>query len=216
VNEWLDRFLAQPTKVKVGGLLAAMGVIAGGFWFFAFSGVYEQVAALEKEVDEKTKQVVEKTRIAANLPKFEAEVAALDVQLKRALEELPSAREIPGMLSRISDEASKAGLDIKLFRPQSEKKFEFYAEIPVEIKVRGTYHEVGYFLDELSNLERIVNVTQLKLSEPQVGESETTLVGSMVTTAFRFLEESERPKVDPDDGKDGKKKRRGTRKQPTQ
>ena len=72
-------------------------------------------------------------------------------------------------------------------------KREFYADVPVEIDVTGSFHQVATFFDEVGRLERIVNLDQITLTDPQLQESRAVIKSTMLATSFRFLEEGERP-----------------------
>jgi type IV pilus assembly protein PilO len=126
--------------------------------------------------------------------------------LKKALAELPDNKEIPQLLEKVADKAKDAGLDVRLFVPKAEQRKDFYAEVPVQIEVGGGYHQVATFFDEVSHLERIVNINEFSMSDPERTDSGLVLKTSLVATSFRFLDESERPKEDTATGKHRRKK----------
>ena len=85
-----------------------------------------------------------------------------------------------------------------------ERIRDFYAEVPVELKVKGTYHELASFFDEIAHLNRVVNVQDFTMDKPKMSDEGMLLDTTVVVTSFRFLDESERP----DNEKKGKKRRR--------
>ncbi len=203
MNERLEAIFELPSHYRLGILGATVAAILGGYYFLFYADLglaleehSEAISALELEI-------AQKSGIAANLPKFEREVEKLDVELKKALRELPDKKEIDLLLSRISDRARDAGLDIKLFEPQPEQLKDFYAEVPVAIEVTGNYHQVATFFDEVGRLKRIVNMDQFAISNPVLDEETMRLKTSATATSFRFLDESERPNL-----QDKKKKKR--------
>ena len=105
----------------------------------------------EKKV---TTKLVENRRIAANLPMFKAEYEKLKSQLDKALTELPDKKEIPSLLTNIGALARQQGLDVLRFKPSKEVVKGFYAEVPVELKLTGAYHDVAMFFDSVGNLPR--------------------------------------------------------------
>ena len=130
--------------------------------------------------------------LVARLPEAEKKVKELDILLKKALQELPDSRDIPQLLTRISDKAKDAGLEILLFKPAGESKKDFYAEVPVQIEVEGSFHQVATFFDEVGHMERIVNVSKYNLADPQTDRNKkVSLKTSLTATAFRFLTEEE-------------------------
>ena len=210
MNEKLEEILELPNNVKIGILGGTILVIVGLFWFISLSSLNDQISKLKKEISgDKGLQteVAEQEGIARNLDKFKTEVARLDVELKKALEELPDSSEIHDLLEQISDKARDAGLEIRLFKPTPEQKRDVYAEVPVQIEVAGTYHQVATFFDEVGHLERVVNLDQLNISEPVLNDDRMNIKTQVTATAFRFLEESERPDVKKEE--DSKRRRKG-------
>lgn len=206
MNETLEKIIELPIAAR-GAILAAVAAIIGAaYWFLFYQALHEQFVELEEATKKVKLEVSEKERIAANLPKFEAEVERLDVELKKALAELPDEKEIPQLLEKIADKAKDAGLDVRLFKPKSEQRKDFYAEVPVEIEIGGGFHQVATFFDEVSHLERIVNIDQFSMTDPKLGENGLDLKSSLVATSFRFLNEKERPKEGQGGGKRRKKK----------
>lgn len=203
MHESIENVLDMSLQVKIGILACTLALIAGGYWWFMHAPVAEELSTVNEEIDQQKLQIAEKVGIAANLDKFEAEVARLDSELQRALRELPDKREIDRLLDRISDKARDAGLDIQLFQPQGERLQEFYAEVPVSLEVQGTFHELASFFDEVAHLSRVVNVEDFTMKEPKVTNDGVELQTTVVVTSFRFLDESERPSEER-----GKNKRR--------
>jgi len=126
--------------------------------------------------------------------------------LKSALQELPDNREIPDLLSSISSLARDAGLAVPLFKTEPESFREFYAEVPVSISVEGTYHQIATFFDEVGHLPRIVNINQIIIREPRVGDSQVSVKSECVATTFRYLEETER--IQSADAEKGKRRKK--------
>ena len=127
-------------------------------------------------------------RIAENKEQFQRDVEKLNEELSRALKELPNEREIPGLLRNISHLGRKNGLEFELFQPLPEVRRDFYAEVPVEIVVTGTYHEVALFFDRVGKLPRIVNIRNVKMSEPSERSGRIVLTTTGEAVTYRFLE----------------------------
>jgi type IV pilus assembly protein PilO len=98
-------------------------------------------------------------------------------------------------LSTLSNKAREAGLEILLFRPRAETFQEFYAEIPVDIVVKGGFFNAVAFFDDVSKLNRIVNIDNIDFKNPRVGGDQVTMDISNLATTYRFLDEAERKKV---------------------
>lgn len=123
-------------------------------------------------------------------------------KLDRALAELPNKKEIPTLLTSIASLAKDNGLDVLQFKPGKEKPQGFYAEVPVSLKLVGSYHEVAMFAYDVSNLARIVNINNLKLDSPKMDGGRNVLSVECLATTFRFVEGGTAPE---------KKKRRKKR-----
>jgi type IV pilus assembly protein PilO len=111
-------------------------------------------------------------------------VSDLEARLRILLRELPESREIPGMIRQISDVGVRTGLQINLIKPLPEQRKEFYAEIPIQVRVKGQYHAIGRFFDDLAHLERIISVSGIQI---EATNQET----QCLATTFRFLDEAE-------------------------
>src|SRR4029434_2805587 len=160
----------------------------------------ENLVALEKDRDRKA-------ALVANLPQLRQEVADLSAALKHAIAQLPDTKEIPDLLSGISAVARESGLEIQQFKQKPEVYQEFYAEVPVEILVRGAYWQVEAFFQRVSDLTRIVNVSDIGIKAPTLIESHPVkLQTSCAATTFRFLDEEERARIAKErEKKEGKK-----------
>ena len=123
-------------------------------------------------------------------------MAQLEGDLRKAVAQLPDTKEIPDLLSSISSLGRESGLEILQFKQRPEKFEEFYAEVPVDILVRGTYHQVAAFFDKVGHMARIVNVGNVNTKSPAKIEGEALeLDTACVAVTFRFLDEAERERI---------------------
>ncbi len=200
----IDKFIHASIKIRaaiVGGMLSVMLL---GYYYMVFGTLGEEIDAVKEELANMRVEVAQKAAIAANLPIYEGEVQKLNVELNQALSELPDKKEIPQLLEKISDKARDAGLAVNVFKPSKEQLKNFYSEVPIQIEVEGSYHQVGTFFDEVGHLERIVNIDQISMVAPKKTDNGYSIKTSLTATSFRFLDESERPK----EGAKGSSKRR--------
>ncbi|MDD5559839.1 type 4a pilus biogenesis protein PilO [Candidatus Methylomirabilis sp.] len=102
-------------------------------------------------------------QIASQKPHLKQEIKLLEARLQRAVQQLPAEKEIPSLLKRVAGLGHETDLDVSLFKPGTPVAKEFYTEIPVQLKVVGTYHDLGLLFERLSRLERIVNVADLTI-----------------------------------------------------
>jgi len=185
----LYRWLAIPVFVL---LLAVL------YWYFLYQPYSEEMAALQERITSKQQTVEKYQKIAAQLETFRTQVSELEARLHALLRELPESREIPGMIRQISDLGVRTGLQISLIKPMLEQRKEFYAEIPIQVRVKGQYHAVGRFFDDLAHLERVISVDGIQIEA-------TSQETQCLATTFRFLDEAEANEVAASAKKAGKK-----------
>ncbi|MES2642556.1 MAG: type 4a pilus biogenesis protein PilO [Myxococcota bacterium] len=191
MSQLLDRYTRLPRSQRL--LLVGLGylVICVVFFFSLVSPTWAEIdsaRAVQAELTTKRNQV--RTR-AENRASFEAELEGLASQLKKALKELPDDREIPVLLSEIDGHARKSGLDVRRFQPLPEVLHEYFAEVPVQLVMDGSFHEIGIFFDRVRKMSRIVSVQDIEMSDPVELGSETTLKVSAQAVTYRFLTEKE-------------------------
>ncbi|MCM0083684.1 type 4a pilus biogenesis protein PilO [Geomonas sp. Red32] len=187
----VEKILKLPTRQKVA-ILALILIMEGGLLFnFLYRPQMVALKDLQTKVDDMERQIRENRAIANNLPRYKAEYEQLKQDLDTALTELPNQKEIPSLLTSISSAGKNAGLDFLLFRPRSEVPKEFYAEVPVDIAVAGTYNNVADFFVAVGNLPRIVNINNVNVSDIKNANGRITLKVTCLATTFRFLEKSE-------------------------
>jgi type IV pilus assembly protein PilO len=201
----LDDILDRPTGQKAGalvGLVLAVLVLDWQYWYGPnqrdLSDITTQVA--QKRADLDTKRG--KTNARGEL---ERELRDINAELKRAQARLPDQREIADLLSSVAASGRASGLEIVLFRQKPEVYHDFYADVPVEMQMRGTYTDVALFLDRVKRLDRIVNISDMNMKKPRIEGDRMMLDAACTATTFRFLDEAERARI-----LEEKKKNEGT------
>ena len=166
-----------------GGLVVA-------YVYLLMMPLWAEKGKLEGDLQKLRADLDQKRIIAANRPKLEEEIKALEKQLEVALVKLPEEKEIPKLLTQVNTLGQQSGLEFQLFRPAAPVKKGFYAEVPIDIRVQGEYHTLGAFLDRVSKLERIVNVADLRISPLAAQQQRTgrTITADFKATTFTFLE----------------------------
>ncbi|HME62162.1 MAG TPA: type 4a pilus biogenesis protein PilO [Candidatus Binatia bacterium] len=207
MNELLDNLLERPGKQKLAILAVMIILIAALYYSFLYSPRADQLDKLVDSVEIARNEKMVKTQKTANLPRLRKDLQQLDAELKKAVAQLPDKREIAELLSNISAKAQQVGLDVLLFRPRPEAFQDFYAEVPVDITVKGNFHNTVSFFDEVGRMNRLVNIDHIGFKNPTVNGDNIVLETTSVATAFRFLDEAERKKVAEDKKKAAKTKR---------
>lgn len=171
-------------------LAVIVALLIGGYWYAVNRGQAEDIDRLQGDLNKKQAKLNENEAIARNLPRFKEEVAKLNQRLGKVVQELPNSREIPNLLETISRMGSINGLEVIYIKPQNDVDQGFYAEVPISIKVKGGYHEMGLFLDAVSKLPRIINVSDITMGNAQEDERSGSIVLdiSALATTYRYIE----------------------------
>jgi len=206
VNQLLTQILRLPRQQKIGVLAGLIIFLLIVGYFYIYLPGDDKVTKLAEEITGVQGDRDKKKALSANLPKLQKELQEWDAKLKAAVAQLPDRKEIPDLLSSLSTKAREAGLEILLFRPRAENFQEFYAEIPVDIVVRGGFFNAVTFFDEVGKLNRLVNIDNIDLKNPKVGGDQVALDISTLATTYRFLDEAERKKVAEEKAKAAAKK----------
>jgi type IV pilus assembly protein PilO len=190
MNRLLEKLDALEAKQRwmICGLVALLLV---GIGYYRHSMNAERLDALRGEVDTMRQSVQKHRAIARRLEDLKPRLVALDETLKLAITLLPETREIPELLTQISELGLNSGLEFRLFKPEPEKPTDFYAEVPVSLAILGRFHDLGRFFDHLSRLSRIVNVTDIKINLPKGSGDPSILTTHCLLTTFRFVEPRE-------------------------
>jgi type IV pilus assembly protein PilO len=201
LNQLIDKILELPKFQKLGILAAVIILTAGLYVSFLHVPLSDQIAKLADSVEIAKNEKQTKFQKAASLPRLRQDLARLDLELKKAVAQLPDRKEIADLLNSISAKAQGSGLEVLIFRPRAESFQEFYAEVPVDITVKGNYHEMIDFFDNVGRLDRLINIDNIGFKNPTVNGERVLVETTTVATAYRFLNEAERKKVAEDKAK---------------
>jgi type IV pilus assembly protein PilO len=181
-----EKYIPLAPKIKLAITLGIIVLPLVIFYFAYFQQKAEKIQNLNKQKATLTQQIKEVKIKTANLAKFEKEMAEAENLFLEASALLPKEKEIPKLLKDISALGRNAGLDFLTFKPLADIPKDFYAEIPVTINVRGPYHNMGFFFDQVSKLERIVSVSNVKMSSPKKEGGEMLLNSDCRLVTYRF------------------------------
>jgi type IV pilus assembly protein PilO len=170
-------------------LVVVLPVIA--FYFLHYTAKTKEIKGLESQASKLRTEIATAKARAAKLDEHLAEMEEVKRLFAEASVLLPQKKDIPSLLTNVSALGTNAGLIMNTFNPGGERKKEFYAEIPVSLRVNGPYHNVGSFLYEVSKLDRIISATNISLGSPSQKGGELVLGANISLITYRFLEESE-------------------------
>jgi len=183
-------------------LVLILLALAGLFAYFIYMPKMEKLKRTERRLRSARVKLRQSQQIAAQLPKFEAEQKRLNLAFKKALNRLPDNKEIPALLLKITQLGKDAKLTFSLFQPLASKRRDFYAEVPIDIEVTGSYHAVGHFFSQICAMPRIVNINNFKLSnyQRQKDSNQGTIKSRFRAVTYTFIDK-------PATNKGNKKKR---------
>jgi type IV pilus assembly protein PilO len=181
-----EKYIPLAPKIKLAITLGIVILPLVIFYFTYYQQKAEKIQNLNKQKVTLAQQIKEVKLKTANLAKFEKEMAEAENLFLEASALLPREKEIPKLLKDISALGRNAGLDFLTFKPLADIPKDFYAEIPVTINVRGPYHNMGFFFDQVSKLERIVSVSNVKMSSPKKEGGEMLLNSDCRLVTYRF------------------------------
>lgn len=190
----LDPIYKLPTSRKVIILIVLICVVIGLYAYAFFLPQQSELNALKDKLTSLVRELNESKAIAKDLDKFKKQVEQLNIELTNALTQLPNEKEIPEILRNISALGKESKLEFTLFRPKPEEPQQFYARVPIELVVLGSYHNTGSFFDRVSKLPRIINVvnfnmTRAKDRDKVKGETENVVRTSCLVNTYRFIEQ---------------------------
>ncbi len=176
-----------PALPKLGALfILLLLLVFAGYWFDWQNQLDELARNRAKEQDLRT-AFLDKKKQAVNLDAYRKQLAEIEESFGEMLKQLPNKSEMEALLTDINQAGLGRGLQFELFRPApAETRSEFYAELPITIKLGGNYHDIGAFASDISQLSRIVTLNDIALSASKGG-----LTLDAVAKTFRYLDDSE-------------------------
>lgn len=167
--------------------LVFVGVTAFGIYMWVVQTDHPELARAESTEQELRASFEQKQRRAANFDAYREQLAEIEDSFGTMLRQLPGETEVPSLLEDISQTGLAAGLEEDLFQPSPEVEREFYAELPIRIRLTGNYHEFGEFVSGIAKLPRIVTLHDIRIQP--VGEQTDVLTLDVTAKTYRYLEE---------------------------
>ena len=183
--ETIEKIGKLSRRYKILLCLGLVALLVGPFVYFSFLPKISKTKALKKEYTTLETRLARAKAKANQLKFYQDKLKEAEMEFKIVMKKLPEKKEIPALLSSVSQSGRDAGLEFLLFQPESEQNKDFYAEIPVSIKVSGSYHNVALFFDKVARLSRIVNIDNIKMT---ARKGNTNLITSCKAVTYRFVE----------------------------
>lgn len=179
---------AWPLAPRIATLLGMFALVLAAGWFLVCS---DAIGTLELKQQEETKlrdDFLSKKRQSVNLDLYVQQLNEIDRSFGALLKQLPNKAEVESLLIEINQSGMGRGLQFELFKPSPEIVKDFYAELPISVKLTGNYHDFGAFAADIGRLSRIVTLNNIAITP---NAKDGTLTMDAVTKTFRYLDESE-------------------------
>jgi len=178
-----------PLPIKIIAILLIFAVVWSGGYYFLIKDKQTQLKSLEKKEVQLKKEFEAKQAKAANLEAYKEQLAEMRVMFESMLEQLPKKSEVPELLVDVTRTGLINGLEFELFKPEGERPIDFYAELPIQMTVTGTFHQFGEFVSGLAELPRIVTMHDIKLGPISEQTGEMTM--NMTAKTYRYFDDSD-------------------------
>lgn len=183
ISEW-------PLAAKAVLIAFACGLIGFGWYHFITSGQIEQLERAEKKELELRQSFEQKQHKAANLEGYRQQLAEMQESFGAMLRQLPDQTEVASLLVDVSQTGLASGLEFELFQPTGEVNKDFYAELPIRVRVSGRYHAFATFISGLAALPRIVTVHNIEIgADDRQGAAAAPMTLGAIVKTYRYLDE---------------------------
>jgi type IV pilus assembly protein PilO len=200
MNEFLDELRSLdpndpgrwPLAVRLGAIALVL-VVASGFLIYYLAWNSERPALEAARAEEQTllTTLESKAKKAANLAAYQAQLKEMEQSFGAMLRQLPNKTEVPSLLVDISQKGLEAGLEQKLFQPGQSVQHDFYAEVPITIKLTGGFHAIGNFVSGIASLPRIVTLHDINITSLSKTPGVDNLQLEVIAKTYRYLEDDE-------------------------
>jgi type IV pilus assembly protein PilO len=186
----------DPGRWPLAFRFGAIGLIfivatAVAVYFLAWSSKKPDLDSVRAEEAQLLSTLETKARKAANLDAYKAQIAEMTQSFGAMLRKLPNRTEVPNLLTDISQQGSGAGLDQKIFQPGQQNNKDFYAELPIRMRLTGSYHSIGTFVSGLAALPRIVTLHNVEITRLGKDPAADDLQLDITAKTYRYLDDEE-------------------------
>ena len=196
-----------PLPYRLGAIVLIFVFAAGLMsYFMAWKPKKPELDAAREQEIKLLQTLGEKAKKAANLDAYKAQLAEMEQSFGAMLRKLPNKTEVPNLLTDISQQGAGAGLDQKLFQPQAQINKDFYAELPIKMRLTGSYHSIGAFVSGIAALPRIVTLHDVEIAPAAKDAGNDQLQLSVTAKTYRYLEAEEQAAQQPQQAGKGKGK----------
>lgn len=181
--------LPMPVKLVLLGFLFLI-LLGLGYWFLWSPAIDEFNQAKAKEVELRQVFLAKKAQ-AIKVEAYKQQMIDIEKTFGALLKQLPDKSQMDGLLTDINQAGLGRGLEFELFKPGQESIADFYAEMPIQIKIKGNYHDIGAFATDISKLSRIVTLNDMSIAPLNKDSKDSMLTMDAVAKTYRYLDSSE-------------------------
>lgn len=181
--------MAMPVKLVLLAVLVML-LAAAGYFFLWKDEITAYDEALTKEADLRQTFLTKKSQ-AVKIDAYRQQMVDIEKTFGALLKQLPDKSQMDGLLTDINQAGLGRGLEFELFKPGQETVADFYAEMPIQIKIKGNYHDIGAFATDVSKLSRIVTLNDLSITPMNKDAKDSVLIMDAVAKTYRYLDSSE-------------------------
>lgn len=183
----MERIGKVPKQIRLAVVSAFLVLMAGAYWYLGYAPLDGERRELVARAQDLQRTLNNARAVAANIPAVEAELDGMENDLELALKQLPNRKQFEDLLQDISTAGKKVGVTIKSIDRDAEVPRDFYAEVPFELEIEGSYHDLARFFEMVASLPRIVNIGSLEIGVSKESATETRLKVAGKARTYRFL-----------------------------
>lgn len=184
----MNSFTKLPLAGQLGVCVFLAAAICGVFYYAYYSGALEEGAKKTAELQELQRNIRALEVTASKLQEFQREVQLLEAKLETLKRILPPEKETPDLMRRVQYLAAQSNLIIRRFTPGNTVNREFYQEVPINVDVEGTYHNLGLFFDRVGRLSRLVNLGNARVKAQSNQTASNTIAAQCVATTYVYID----------------------------
>lgn len=177
-----------PWYGQIGAFVLVCVAAVFGFWKFYVVEAQAEIETRQTRLGALRADIDRGVAAARQLPQFQDQVAKLEQRLENLRQVLPEEKDVADILRRIQGLAAKSNLAIQRFQPGKVVQQKLYAEIPYKLQAEGTYHNLGYFFDQISKFPRIITISEISIKAKTPPEPNATITADLVATTFVLQE----------------------------
>jgi type IV pilus assembly protein PilO len=187
IDAQVERLAKVPKTIRLAVVSGFLVALTAAYWHFVYQPVQAERRELVLQAQELQREVNNARAVASNIPAVEAEIEGMEHDLELALKQLPNRKQFEDLLQDISTAGKKVGVTIKTIERSAEVPRDFYAEVPFELEIEGSYHDLARFFEMVAALPRIVNIGSLDIQVSKETQAETRLKVAGKARTYRFL-----------------------------